>query len=124
MLYDDLLQFEIQSDSLCLNLADYPEVGKLLKQGEFILVSFDLPYQNGREFGIKFVDAPNWRYPFDFKNCKLPNATSALAFAMFVEYNKGFFKTSVATLYQMATQLSDNPIYATIYERYLERVKR
>lgn len=120
MFYDEITQFQMEPDAVCLDLRYYPEVAKVLERDSFVIVSFGQQYLNGREFAIKLAKSTGWKAPF--ASCEIQSAVSAVALAMFLEYNHGYFKDRhTAYYYELATQLSSHPQYKKINEWYRGR---
>ncbi len=123
MFDEDIAEFRMEADPTCLDLSTYPKMDEILGQDGFVIVSFEQQYLNGREFAIKLPKSKSWNAPF--ASCEIPNAASAVALAMFLEYNHGYFKDrNTSYYYALAAQLSSHPQYAKLNEWYKSRKGR
>ena len=115
---EDLVTFEIDSNSFCLNVEEYPAARDVLLHDSAILVQLERDHQR-QTFSITLSDNDLWHPPFDV--CEITNPVMAVAFALFLEYNRKNLKDPAKPYYLLATQLSRNPQYRKIYENSLNR---
>jgi hypothetical protein len=119
---DEVEEFEIEGDSICLNLNDHPKAKEQLNEDKVLVISLSQPHMHGDSFAVELPTSANWTQPFS--SCKITDASAAVSFAMFLEYNHGAFRKDIEPYYKLATQLSSNSNYTLIYQYFLTRKKR